>query len=273
LVPTGAGASACSVTVTPPSPGTDLIGATFPATAVHLMSGATSGLTVNLIATTTTVASSLNPSFTGQSVTFTATVTSAMGVPPGSLTFYDGAATLGTSALSGGVASVTTSSLSIGAHPITAVYAGSGNFAGSTSAILTQTVMGPYAFTGFLSPMAVAGTVPAPTFSGNVTYGSATPIKWTLKDSSGNTLTDLTTTQSLQAVAYTGGACSGQATGQPTILYTPTSGAKGNSTFRNSNGQFIFNWDTKTVPAPGCYELELQLNDGSAMKATIQKLQ
>src|SRR5262245_37755223 len=273
LVPTTLGVSACTVMVTPPSAGTDDIGAPFPATAVRLMSGATSGLPANLIATSTALTSSLNPSPLGQSVTFTATVTSAGGVPTGTVTFFDGAATLGSSALSGGFASFATAALTAGAHSIKAVYGGSATFAGSTSAVLAQTVIGPYTFTGFLSPMATAGTVAAPTFSANVTYGSATPIKWTLKDSSGNTLTDLSTTQLLQAVAYTGGACSGQATGQPTVLYTPTTGAKGNSTFRNSNGQFIFNWDTGTVPAPGCYELELQLNDGSAMRATIERLQ
>src|SRR5262249_2213977 len=116
------------------------------------------------------------------------------------------------------------------------------------------------------------GTLAAPSFSGNATYGSATPIKWQLKDSSGNPVSDLNTTQLLQAVAYTGGACSGQATGQPTVLYSPTTGAKGSSTFRVSNGQFIFNWDTGTVAGPNCYELELQFNDGSAIRATIEKL-
>jgi len=237
-----------------------------------VLSGATSGLVVNPAATGTTVVSSLNPSTAGQSVTFTATVTSTAGVPTGTVTFKDGAATLGTATLSSGAASFATTSLSSGQHSITAVYGGSANFTGSTSPVLTQTVTGFYAFTGFLSPMATAGTVPAPTFSGNVNFGSATPIKWILQDSSGNTLTDVATTTLIQAVAYTGGACSGLATGQNTVLYSPTTGAKGGSTFRNSNGQFIFNWDTSVVPGIGCYELELQFNDGSAMRATIEKL-
>src|SRR4029453_10732095 len=175
LAPTTPSASACTVTVTPPSAGTDLIGANFSATAVHLFSGATSGLTVNLFASTTTITSSLNPSPLGQSVTFTATVTSAAGVPTGTVTFFDGAATLGTSTLSNGVASFATAALSAGAHSIKAVYGGSAMFA-STSAVLTQTVLAPYTFTGFLSPMAPAGTLAAPSFSGNVTFGSATPI-------------------------------------------------------------------------------------------------
>jgi hypothetical protein len=272
LQPAGPAASACTVTVTPPSAGTDLIGANFSATATHQLSGATSGLTVNPAGTATALVSSLNPSLVGQSVTFTATVTSAAGVPGGTVTFLDGAAALGSSALSGGVGTFTTTSLTAGTHPITAVFGASGNFAGSSSAVLNQTVIGTYTFTGFLSPMATAGTVPAPTFSGNANYGSATPVKWTLKDASGNVLTDLSTTQSLTAVAYTGGLCSGQAAGASTLLYSPTTGAKGNSTFRNSNGQFIFNWDTAVVPGPNCYELILQLNDGSAPRATIERL-
>ena len=274
LASTTAGASACSVTVTPPSAGSDLIGANFAATATHLLSGATSGLTVNVAGTATAIVSSLNPSFPGQMVTFTATVTSAAGVPTGTLTFKDGAATLGSSGLAAGTATFSTAGLSVGSHPITAVYGGTANFAGSTSGVLNQTVTIPpvYAFTGFLSPMATAGTVAAPSFSANVNFGSAVPIKWQLQNSSGTPVSDLASTQVVQAVAYTGGACSGPATGAATLLYSPTTGAKGGSTFRFSNGQFIFNWDTAVVPGKGCYELELQLNDGSAMRATILKL-
>jgi hypothetical protein len=192
------------------------------------------------------------------------------------VTFSDGGTSLGTSALSNGTATLSTAGLVVlGVHPIQAVYGGDANFTGSSSSVLNLVVQlpPPYTFTGFLSPMATAGTVAAPTYSGNANYGSATPIKWTLKDVSGNVLTDLSTLQLMTAVAYTGGACSGQATGTATVLYSPTSGAKGNSTFRNSNGQYIFNWDTGVVAGPGCYELILQLNDGSAPKATIEKLQ
>ncbi len=68
--------------------------------------------------------------------------------------------------------------------------------------------------------------------------------------------------------------CSGQALGTTTLLYSPTTGAKGGSTFRYDSGthQFIFNWDTGYMPGPGCYELELQLNDGSPIKATVEQL-
>ena len=97
------------------------------------------------LASTTTIASSANPSGSGQSVTFTATVNvTGSGTPTGTVTFADGGTTLGTAAISttAGVTTATfsTSSLSVGGHPITATYNGDSTFAGSTSPILTQSV-------------------------------------------------------------------------------------------------------------------------------------
>jgi Bacterial Ig-like domain (group 3) len=90
-------------------------------------------------ATTTAVISSLNPSVFGQSVTFTATVTGNS--PTGTVQFKDGAGTLGAPVtLSGGVAAFTTSALSVGTHPITAVYSSDASNAASTSPPLNQVV-------------------------------------------------------------------------------------------------------------------------------------
>ncbi len=88
--------------------------------------------------TTTTVTSSVNPSVSGQSVSFTATVASPeAGVPTGRLTFYDGTTDLGSTTLPAAAVSVR---LPRGSHSITAVYSGDQAFTGSTSAPLTQTV-------------------------------------------------------------------------------------------------------------------------------------
>jgi hypothetical protein len=83
----------------------------------------------------------------GQSATFTATVSPVLGTgsPTGTVTFKDGATTLGTGPLSttggGTTATFTTSGLSVGTHTITAVYGADGNFTASTSSwALTQTV-------------------------------------------------------------------------------------------------------------------------------------
>jgi hypothetical protein len=110
---------------------------------------------VNTKSSTTAVTSSLNPLIGGQSVTFTATVTGAGGTPTGSVTFLDGAVTLGTGTLSGGVATYSTSSLTtVGSHSITAKYSGDSSFATSTSPALTQTV----SIAGFATPAATTVT-------------------------------------------------------------------------------------------------------------------
>jgi hypothetical protein len=95
--------------------------------------------TVNAVATATALTSSLDPSVFGQSVTFTATVNPSSG-PTGTVQFLDGTSSLGIVALTGGTASLTTATLAVGTHFITAIYSGDGNFGGSTSASLTQTV-------------------------------------------------------------------------------------------------------------------------------------
>lgn len=96
--------------------------------------------TISLSSTTTALASSKNPSDVGQPVTFTATVTSAGGTPPGTVTFMDGSTTLGTVALTSGVATLTTASLTLGTHSITASFSGSPGFTSGTSSPLVQSV-------------------------------------------------------------------------------------------------------------------------------------
>jgi uncharacterized repeat protein (TIGR01451 family) len=93
-------------------------------------------------ATTTALASSLNPSDLGQTVTFTATVTSASpGTPTGSVVFVNGTAPLGTVTLDAtGHATLSTSALAAGSRLIAAIYGGDATFNPSRSANLTQTV-------------------------------------------------------------------------------------------------------------------------------------
>mgnify|MGYP000913120811 FL=1 len=92
----------------------------------------------------TTIAASPNPSVYGQSVTFTATVTSAIvgvGTPTGTVTFKDGDTVLGTAALdAAGRAALTTAILHSGSHSIAATYNGSTEFFPSASVVVSQTV-------------------------------------------------------------------------------------------------------------------------------------
>src|SRR5438105_524747 len=97
--------------------------------------------TIGKAASSTTVASSNNPSIIGTAVTLTASVTSPItGTLTGTVTFQDGTSALGTGTLSGGAATFTTSGLTGGRYEKTAVYGGDANFASSTSPGLTQTV-------------------------------------------------------------------------------------------------------------------------------------
>ena len=97
--------------------------------------------TVNAQGTTTTLASSLNPSGFGQSVTFTASV--KVGTTPvteGSVTFREGTTVLaGPLALDGSGQASFSASLALGTHVITADYAGTANFQASAGSF-TQTV-------------------------------------------------------------------------------------------------------------------------------------
>ncbi|HEY7427336.1 MAG TPA: Ig-like domain repeat protein [Gemmataceae bacterium] len=91
--------------------------------------------TVNLASTAVfSVTSSANPSQSGQTVTFAASVLhpNSSGTPTGSVTFYANNTVLGTGTLNaGGAATFTTSTLPSGNYTIEAVYGGDGNFAGS----------------------------------------------------------------------------------------------------------------------------------------------
>lgn len=95
--------------------------------------------------TSTALSSSLNPSASGQPVTFTATVTSPNGTPAGNVTFFDGATSLGTAAVDASGNAAFTIPLAAGTHNMSATFNGSGGFAGSTStsAVLVQTVIVP----------------------------------------------------------------------------------------------------------------------------------
>jgi hypothetical protein len=93
---------------------------------------------VNKIASSVALSSSLNPSTFGQSVTLSAKVTP--GKATGGVQFLDGTNSLGTVAISGGAAALSLSTLAAGSHSVTAVYSGDANDTASTSAAFAQTV-------------------------------------------------------------------------------------------------------------------------------------
>ena len=102
--------------------------------------------TINPGATATVAASSVDPSVSGEGLSYIVTVTAVMpaaGTPTGSFAFFDGASTVagcGAQPLVGGTASCNVTYAGVSTHTITAMYSGDPNFIGSTSAVATQTI-------------------------------------------------------------------------------------------------------------------------------------
>ena len=97
---------------------------------------------VNIASSTTAVAASANPAVAGKALTLTATVTTNGGTAAGTVNFYNGTVLLGPGTLNGaGVATFTSSTLPVGSYSITAVYVGDSNNTGSTSVVLSLTVI------------------------------------------------------------------------------------------------------------------------------------
>jgi hypothetical protein len=225
--------------------------------------------------TTTITGTSTNPSILGQPITVSFSVTPSNA--GGSVTVSDGngatcSGNLGSSGAGSCLLTPTefvNNKPAVGPITLTATYAGDANYYGSTSAPYTQNVI--YKFIGFLSPLNLTA------YSGTFNLGKAVPLKWQLTDWSGAYVSQLSTLQTLTAIFNSGPAatCAASTSGTPFVLYSPSSGVTGNSTFRydTTNNQFVFNWDTTSVSSTGagCYTLVMVLNDGSAAKmASLQ---
>jgi hypothetical protein len=145
---------------------------------------------VNKAASSTALSSSHNPSVSGQSVTFTATVKAVApgaGTPTGNVTFKNGGVQVGSpQPLVGGKATLITSALTVGAHSITATYNGGVDFNTSVSPALTQTVNKAATTTTLTSspnPSHLGNTVTFKATVAAVAPGSGTPTGTvTLKD-------------------------------------------------------------------------------------------
>ncbi len=155
--------------------------------------------------TTTSLTSSASTAQAGQSVTFTATVTSGTaGSITGTVTFMDGTTTLGTGTVgSNGQATFTTSSLAVGSHSITAVYSGNTSYAGSTSSALTETI----------NPVTLASsTTSLATSASTASYGQSVTFTATVTPSTGVTATGTVTFKSGSTVLGTATLVNGKAT-------------------------------------------------------------
>jgi hypothetical protein len=153
----------------------------------------------------TTLASSLNPSTYGSSVTLTATVTGSGPTPTGTVTFKEASTTLGSDTLnSSGAATLVLSTLSVAGspHSITAVYGGDDNFGASSGAVTLRVLP------------RLSGSLASASLSGY--KGSAIKVLFVAKDSAGNTLG----TNAVQLATADGGSSFTYAIGVPPATAT-----------------------------------------------------
>ena len=242
----------------------------------------TLNLTVNQASSTVTVAGSANPATYGQPVTFTATVTSGSSGYTGSVTFNDGATTLGSAVLSGAAATFTTSTLAVGHHNVVAVYTGDTNFTGSTSSTLDMDVnqsASTVTVSGTPNPAAPGQPV---TFTATVTAGATGTV--TFKDGattlgsgtlSGGMASFATSTlipgSHIVTATYSG---DGNFTGSQSGPYTETLNPYVTTTVVNSGvnpsayGQSVTFTATVTSGAPGSVTGSVTFTDGAATLGT-----
>ena len=133
------GAASLSTTLLPA--GTDTITAAYSGDANYLSASAAIQELVTLIATSTTLTSTPNPSYLAQAVTLTSTSTAAGSPAKGTVTFYDGQTPLASLASNNGSATFTLSTLAVGQHTLTAVLGSGPVDAASTSPAVSQTVL------------------------------------------------------------------------------------------------------------------------------------
>ncbi len=184
-------------------------------------------ITYALPVTATLVSSNSTPTY-GDSITLTATVSNS--AVTGTVTFKDGATTIGTASPTSGVATFSTSSLAVGTHSLSAVYGGDSNYGAATtssmtvtvSAIATTTALSPsvssaasgasITLTGTISPSAATGTI---TFKdGTTIINTCTPISGTCNISVNNLTIG---SHTLTAVYGGGGNYSGSTSSQLTV--------------------------------------------------------
>jgi hypothetical protein len=149
------------------------------------------------VSTTTALTSSANPSPYGGSITLTATVSG--GPLTGTVTFFDGASSLGTVAVSSDIATLATSTLSVGNHNLSAHYDGDAGHAVSTSVTLAQSI------TRAATSITIVTSTGMATFSRPVTFTAAVS---TLSGTPGGSITFYDGASSLGSVSITPGGTS-----------------------------------------------------------------
>ena len=180
----------------------------------------TGKLNVIGMTTTTTVASSANPSTYGQAVTFTASVSSEDGTPTGTVQFLINGTNFGSAVtLSGGSANTAApSTLPAGAYTVTAAYSGDSDFTASTGTLAGGQSVNK-------AGLSITANADSKTYGQTKTYGSGS----TAFTSSGLQNSETIGTVTL---ASSGGAATAAVSGSP---YTITPSAATGGSFNANN--------------------------------------
>jgi len=174
---------------------------------------------------------------------------------------------LATDALSGvvppttGTIPIDTSSVGIG-QTLTVPAGTAVDNAGNPSTTTMASYSVRYNFIGFLPPVDNL-----PTFN-VVKAGRTIPVKWQLKDAGGGFISDLSAVE-FNPLHYRQINCD---SGAPTDLITPDATTTGATSLRydSTNNQYVFNWQTSSTFAGKCYELLLNLDDGTQQIARFR---
>lgn len=252
--------------------GTHSLNITYSGDSTYLSAGTTYTETI-LAASSVALSSSVNPAASGQTVTFTAAVTPSAAT--GTVQFYDGAALLGTSTLTNGIATYSTSSLAVGTHSITANYTGNATYGASNSTALSQAVKNAVGLTaGYQSPI-VAGQTETVTANmnssatGTVTFSNGGTVLATVPVSAGtasyasSSLTQGTTTI---GISYSGDSnfLSASTTVTITVLGSTTITIASSVNPAVSGQSITFSATVTPAAATGT----VQFYDGSTLLAT-----
>jgi hypothetical protein len=136
--------------------------------------------TVAPVFTTTTTLLTITPASSayGSAEAFTATV--APSNATGSVTFFDGSTSLGTTDLSSGLAALTISTLPVGLHSIRAVYTPTGNYESSTSSTTNINIAQVATTTTLTVSPQSAAPLQTVTLTANVSAGATGTVTFTV---------------------------------------------------------------------------------------------
>jgi hypothetical protein len=212
--------------------------------------------------TTTAVASDTSSSIFGSSVTFTANVAHTAGAtgPTGSVTFDDGAVSIGSAAVNAqGAATLQTQSLGVGSHNITATYGGDSTYASSTSTVVALTVQGS-------TTLALTTSATNPNAGATVTFTATLTTVGSLTVPTGTvTFNDGATTLGQSASSLDSTVTTLQTSALAVGPHTITAQYSGNLTYAGSTSSAV---TVTVVSVPPDYQVSIP--NGSATVAAGQ---